>query len=41
MQDSSASIETAKSVGPNKVALELVDFLNDSWTHFHAVGEWE
>jgi len=22
---------------PNPVALELVDFLNDSWTHYHAV----
>jgi len=30
--------ETSKA-SPNQVALELVDFLNNSWTHFHAVEE--
>lgn len=33
----SASVGETAEV-PNPVALELVDFLNDSWTHYHAVG---
>eukprot|EP00959_Pyramimonas_sp_CCMP1952_P136988 2866531-Pyramimonas_sp.AAC.1 len=39
-RESTATSETSGAT-PNKVALELVDFLNKSWTHFHAVGELE